>query len=411
MSVSNKNIRSLVSGFFRYHQDRLSGKERNSFERELQKDPFADEAAEGFSHISVKDAENDISELQYLLKIRTSGKRRLIFLRIAASIAVLMIISTVYIFIEKNKTTEKLADNSAPPPELKIIMGEPLTVQVSRDMTEKKKGTAQDKKTEKSTGKTTEPEAVVSSAPISKDVAEINRKDDSISTLKVESARAVIPAEKRTAPASAMAQDRSASSHSIRGKIISSEDNLPIPGVSLLIKGTNTGAKTDLAGNFSINTPDTSRVTLVANYIGMERKEFIANTNKPADIKLDPSISSLSEVVVIGYGIKRDDTDNEEVSPEHSLPQPSVGESKFNKYVQENLHRPDTLTKGQRVVVVLGFLVRSDGSLDSIRIVRSPGKLFSDEAIRVLKSGPAWSPAKDKGNAVEEYVRLRLVFK
>jgi hypothetical protein len=411
MSVRNRNIRSFVSGFFRYHQDRLSGKERNSFERELQKDPFAEEAAEGFSLISEKDAENDISDLQYLLKKRTSGKRRLIFLRIAASIAVLTLISTVYIFLEKNKTTEKLADNSVPPPELKIIMGEPLTEQVSRDVTEKYKEATQDKKTEKSAGKITEPEAVVSSAPPGKEFAGINRKDDSIKTLKVEYARALIAAEKRPAPASAMAQDRSVSSHSIRGKILSSEDNLPLPGVSVVIKGTNTGAITDLAGNFSIKTPDTSRVTLVADYIGMERKEFIANTNKPADIKLDPSLASLSEVVVTGYGIKRDDTDNEEVSPEHSPPQPSVGKSKFNKYVQENLHRPDTLTKGQRVVVILGFLVRSDGSLDSIRIVRSPGRLFSDEAIRVLKSGPAWSPAKDKGNAVEEYVRLRLVFK
>jgi hypothetical protein len=411
MSVRNRNIRSFVSGFFRYHQDRLSGKERNSFERELQKDPFAEEASEGFSLISEKDAENDISELQNLLKKRTSGKRRLIYFRIAASIAVLMIISTVYIFLEKNKTTEKLADNSVPPPELKIIMGEPLTEQVSRDVTEKYKETTQDKKTEKSAGKIAEPEAVVSSAPLSKEIAEINRKDDSLSTLKVESARAFIPSEKRTAPASAIAQNRSVSSKIIKGKIISSEDNLPIPGVSVVIKGTNTGAITDLAGNFSIKTPDTSRVTLVADFIGMERKEFIANTNKPADIKLDPSLSSLSEVVVTGYGVKRYDADNEEVSPEHSPPQPSVGKSKFNKYVQENLHRPDTLTKGQRVVVILGFLVRSDGSLDSIRIVRSPGKLFSDEAIRVLKSGPAWSPAKDKGNAVEEYVRLRLVFK
>jgi len=61
--------------------------------------------------------------------------------------------------------------------------------------------------------------------------------------------------------------------------------------------------------------------------------------------------------------------------------------------------------------VVLGFLVRRDGSIDSINIVRSPGKLFSDEAIRVLKSGPLWNPAKDKGNTVEEYVRLRLVFR
>lgn len=411
MSVRNKNIKNFVFRFFRYHQDKLSGKERNSFERELQKDPFAEEAAEGFSLVSEQDAAKDISNLENLLMKRTSGKRRIIFLRIAASIAVLMIISTVYLYLEKNKSVEKLAENSVPSPELKIIMGEPLTEQVNRNITEDKKGTVQKKKTENLAGKQTENEVSENLAPLPKEIASLNLKDDSQRSLKVEPAGVMKPDNKNLVASRAMAQDRSVSSHSVRGTILSSDDNLPIPGVSVIVKGTNLGAITDLAGKFSINLPDTSKVTLVADFIGMERKEFSANPNKPAEIKLDPSLASLSEVVVTGYGIRRRDSDYEEVSPEHSAPQPSVGKSNFNKYVQENLHRPDTLTKGQRVVVVLGFMVRSNGSIDSIRIVRSPGKSFSDEAIRVLKSGPAWNPAKENGVNVEEYVRLRLVFR
>jgi protein TonB len=63
------------------------------------------------------------------------------------------------------------------------------------------------------------------------------------------------------------------------------------------------------------------------------------------------------------------------------------------------------------VVVVVSFLVQTDGSIDSIRIVKSPGKSFSDEAIRILKSGPKWKPAEDNGRQVEDIVKLRLVFK
>ena len=48
MSDRNKNKKSLLADFFRYQKDKLSGKERNSFERELQKDNFAREAAEGY---------------------------------------------------------------------------------------------------------------------------------------------------------------------------------------------------------------------------------------------------------------------------------------------------------------------------------------------------------------------------
>jgi len=361
--------------------------------------------------VSEEEASKDINDLQKLLVKRTSGNRRIIFFRIAASIAVLMIISVVYVFLEKNKSVVKLAENSVRSPELEIIMSQPIKEQPSKNITEDIRKTVQEKNTEKPAGKQAEIEAVVSSPPATKDIASLNRKDDSLRSLKIEPAMPLISDEKRSAPARAMAKDKAVSLQSVRGKIISSEDNLPLPGVSVYIKGTNTGAITDLSGNFSISLPDTSKVTLVADYIGMERKEFRASTNKQTEIKLDPSLSSLSEVVVTGYGTRRYNADEEEVSPEHSPPQPSVGKSKFNKYIQENLHRPDTLTKGQRVVVVLSFLVRRDGNIDSINVVRSPGRSFSEEAIRVLKSGPSWNPAKDKGNTVEESVRLRLVFR
>jgi protein TonB len=61
--------------------------------------------------------------------------------------------------------------------------------------------------------------------------------------------------------------------------------------------------------------------------------------------------------------------------------------------------------------VILNFLVRADGTIDSIMIIKSPGKKFSDEAVRLLKTGPAWKPAEEDGKPVEDEVRLRLVFK
>ena len=59
----------------------------------------------------------------------------------------------------------------------------------------------------------------------------------------------------------------------------------------------------------------------------------------------------------------------------------------------------------------LSFSVHTDGSIDSIKIIRSPGKIFSDEAIRLLRSGPSWQPAEENGQIIEDQVRLRIVFK
>ena len=140
-------------------------------------------------------------------------------------------------------------------------------------------------------------------------------------------------------------------------------------------------------------------------------KEFKANADVQNQVSPDSDLSALNEVVVVGYGTKRAESEKEDVFTGYVPPQPLNGKAEFDKYVQTHLHRPDTITDGQRIVVVISFLVRSDGGLDSIRIVRSPGKLFSDEAIRVIKSGPSWKPAEDNGKPIEDKVRIRIVFR
>ena len=56
MSDRNKNRRMSLSEFFRYIRKELKGRERNSFERELQKDPFTEEALEGLNMLDQEDA-------------------------------------------------------------------------------------------------------------------------------------------------------------------------------------------------------------------------------------------------------------------------------------------------------------------------------------------------------------------
>jgi TonB family protein len=124
-------------------------------------------------------------------------------------------------------------------------------------------------------------------------------------------------------------------------------------------------------------------------------------------VMFDTSVSALDEVVVVGYGVssKKDEETG------YIAPQPVTGRAAFDKYIEENIQRPDTITEGQRVVVVINFTVLSDGKLDSIKIIRSPGKTFSDEAIRLIKSGPNWKPAEENGKAIDDEVRLRIIFR
>src|SRR5512133_1345465 len=126
MSDKNKNMKSLLNDLLRYRRNELSGAERNAFERELQKDPFLSEASEGFESITPEEATKDIADLQRLLETGKIKKQRFVFYRIAASIAVLMILSAVYVFVSKNKPEKQLSQNSAKPETFEIIKNQPV---------------------------------------------------------------------------------------------------------------------------------------------------------------------------------------------------------------------------------------------------------------------------------------------
>lgn len=89
----------------------------------------------------------------------------------------------------------------------------------------------------------------------------------------------------------------------IRGKV-TDEDNEGIPGVNVTIQGTASGTVTDFDGFYTIEVPGPQTV-LLFSFIGLERKEEFVGNRTEINTKLIPDISSLSEVVVIGYGSVR----------------------------------------------------------------------------------------------------------
>lgn len=91
-------------------------------------------------------------------------------------------------------------------------------------------------------------------------------------------------------------------SNEITGRVFD-EDQLPLPGANVLVKGTTIGASTDFDGNFSITIPDSSS-ELVFSYIGYETQVVpVRSSNLNVYLKEDSRV--LEEVVVVGYGTKR----------------------------------------------------------------------------------------------------------
>lgn len=87
----------------------------------------------------------------------------------------------------------------------------------------------------------------------------------------------------------------------IRGTVTATEDGLPIPGVTVMVKGTTNGTVTDIDGSYQIEVaPGTN--TLVFRFVGLESQEVVIGNRNRIDLELSPDITSLDEVVVTSYG-------------------------------------------------------------------------------------------------------------
>ena len=400
-----------VTDLLRYRRDEMTGKERNTFESELQKDPFAEEATEGYGFISPDDASTDIGILNKNLNLRIRRKKRFIYYRIAASIAALMVISSIFIIVNRNKPQQVLSDLSPISQPAEIIRSQPIKVPVIAEAKSEEKIAPSKSiaaKPDDNLTKAYKEEPV--SAAAREEFAAVNTRSKN-ADLQIISVEKDVVSEQIAVPSAALSRAEISSGYQVIGKIISSEDNMPVPGASISIKGTKSIVMTDTGGNFRITLPDSDKKRLVANFIGMEPKEFEVKADSEVEIRLDPALSSFDEVVVVGYGTQRSELRKEIKYTSYNAPQPVIGKAAFDNFIQENINRPDTATSGQRVVVVISFLVHTDGSLDSIKIVRSPHKAFSDEAIRLIKSGPLWKPAEEDGKKIEDDVRVRIIFR
>ena len=89
----------------------------------------------------------------------------------------------------------------------------------------------------------------------------------------------------------------------IHGRITSSDEQMPLPGASILIVGTTSGTITDMDGNYKIAVQ--SGATLQFSYIGYTTQEVIVKNQTVIDIALEPDVSQLREVVVTSLGIER----------------------------------------------------------------------------------------------------------
>ena len=151
----------------------------------------------------------------------------------------------------------------------------------------------------------------------------------------------------------------SVSDINISGKVTSSDTKEALVGVSIRVDGTDKGAITDIDGNFSLTAP--SDGTLILTFVGYETLKVPVNNQSVINIQLVPSASSLSELVVIGYGstAKKDMTGAVK----------SLKNSEFNRGI---INSPEQLLQGKMAGVNVTSASGEPGGIQNIT-VRGPG--------------------------------------
>jgi len=85
---------------------------------------------------------------------------------------------------------------------------------------------------------------------------------------------------------------------------VAGDDNAPLPGVSIVVKGTMLGTVTDFDGKFSLSVPPDAR-TLIFTFVGMTAKEVEIGNQTSFNVILSEEAVGLEEVVIVGYGVQK----------------------------------------------------------------------------------------------------------
>jgi TonB family protein len=192
----------------------------------------------------------------------------------------------------------------------------------------------------------------------------------------------------------------------LKGNVISADDGSALPGVNVVIKGTNIGTVTDVQGNFHLSLP-ADQTEIVFSFIGFESTEVAVGDKEEVDVKLESDVSQLSEVVVTGYS--SDDFATEEVP--FRFAEPEGGRGAFKTYLSKSLKYPaEAVTNGAEGKVTVRFTVEPDGKLTNFEVIKGIGYGCEEELIKLIQKGPTWKPSTKNNQPLRDQVRVRYKF-
>lgn len=376
----------------KYGKGELSPAEMHALERKALSDPFLADALEGAGSVSPDEFEADIALLQKSLEQRGKPVAPLWIWagRIAAGLAVVALVTFAYFF---RPVEDTLAETET----------QPTTPDQLAEVADSVAGSGNIASLEEKPLPEVAPGRVAPSPqpplqPSPKPILTPEEAEVSLPEELLDDDEFLLPAreKKESSPAKI-----------IQGNVVDAEDGRALPGVNVTLKGSNVGTITDEEGNYQIAMNSLSE-GLVFSYIGFETKEVVPGSKNEVSVALEPDISELSEVVVVGYGT------SEPVAAEPTtveMAEPAGGKRAFKQYLEQNMRYPEqALNNRVEGKVTVQFTIQSSGAVSDFRVVKGLGYGCEEEVIRLIQEGPKWQPTKRNSKPVTDKVKVRMKF-
>lgn len=194
--------------------------------------------------------------------------------------------------------------------------------------------------------------------------------------------------------------------------VVVDENGKPLPGVTVVIKGSMLGVATDAEGRFEIVSPEGK--TLVFTYVGRKSQEvaFDAGTT---DIKVVMPVENVeldavkfmdNEIQMNGVKTVGDEKDRSYWEGVPTFPEGDVQE-----YIAQHLRYPEEALKNKwEGTVEVAFSLDTTGKVVRTEIFRGINPVLDAEALRVIREMPAWRPGKYHGNPTRVMFKLPVTF-
>ncbi len=165
---------------------------------------------------------------------------------------------------------------------------------------------------------------------------------------------------------------------SVTGTVTDAEDGMPLPGVTVAVKGTTTGTITTPEGVYSLNVDKGQ--TLVFSFIGYKAYEAVVGDQNQINVALEADVIGMEEVVVIGYGsVKKEDATGSLIA---------VGADDFN---QGAIASPQDLIVGKTSGVQITSSGGAPGAGSTIRIRGGASLSANNDPLFVIDGVPVSS--------------------